>query len=412
MTDTGGAAITSGRDGSYRLASPSGIVTISITADGFSSKEVKNYTIYPRITTNLNTTLDPVSLRTFTVKGVITDACTGLRIHDAVIISNAGEIAISNDGFFSIDTPLGLSTIIVSRTDDADDQDDESYQFSSRTFLLTPYSNTIQNFSLTPSKSGTGLVSGIITDEVSGGVIPGARVESDTGSISYSQKDGTFKLFTSVCASSIVISHEGYLPATKPVTVLHGAATSIDVLLKPLGSISGIVRDVQTNTGIKDAYIALAEDRTISCKSSNDGSYVLHGINTGTYTLEVSHPCYLSESRLAIQVSAGNTNSEQFLLEASARATVHGAVCTFFTRRPIPFAFITSSNGASTTADANGIYSLELPACITSLTIQAPGFLPASIKIVSPADGETLELNAALLFWPFSVMSDRENKSY
>jgi hypothetical protein len=408
MTDTGGAAIASGRDGSYRLASPSGAATISISADGFSSKEIKNYTIYSHIATNLTISLAAASTETFPVKGVITDACTGIRIDNAVIVSNAGEIALSGDGFFSIDTPLGLSTILVSKADDQDDQDDESYQFSSKTFLLTPFSNTIQNFSLTPSKTGTGLVSGLIINEATGKAVAGAKIESDTGSISHSQKDGTFKLFTSVCASSIVTSLQGYIPATKLITVSQGTVTPLDIVLRPLGSISGFVNDNQTNMGIKDAHIALVENRTISCKSSDDGSYVLRGINTGIYTLEVTHPCYLPETRAAIQVTAGNTATEQFMVAASARATIHGSVRTFFARRPIPSALITSSTGASVATDADGIYTIDLPACTTSVTIRAPGFLPATKRNVFSAEGETLELNVGLLPWPFRLPADRD----
>jgi hypothetical protein len=408
MTDTGGAAIASGRDGSYRLASPSGAATISISADGFSSKEIKNYTIYPYIATNLTISLEAASTGTFPVKGVITDACTGIRIDNAVIVSNAGKIAISSDGFFSIDTPIGLSTIVVSRSDDADDADDESYQFSSKTFLLTPFSNTIQNFSLTHSKSGTGLVGGIITNNDTGDAVPNVKIEADTGSISYSQKDGTYKLYTSICTTSIFASREGFTPVTKAVIVSQGSITPLNIPMNPLGSIAGFVRDSHTNTGIKDARIGLADYRTVSCKSSDDGSYVLSGISTGTYTLEVSHPCYLPETRTAIQVTAGNTATEQFMLEASARATIHGSVRTFFARRPIPSALITSSSGASVATDADGIYTIDLPACTTSVTIRAPGFLPATKRNVSPAEGETLELNVGLLSWPFRRTADRE----
>jgi hypothetical protein len=412
MTDTGGAAIASGRDGSYRLASPSGAATISITADGFSSKEVREYTIYPYIATNLNISLDAAPSRTFPVKGVITDACTGIRINDAVIISNTGKIAISSDGFFSIDTPLGFSTLVVSAlvSEDIYDchVDSYDYQFNSRTFLLTPLSNTIQNFNLIPSKSITGLVSGIITNSLSGETITGVKVESDINAVSYSQKDGTYILYTSTCAASLSFSRSGFEPTATAISFLPDNTIDRDISMTPLGAIAGFVRDSHTNTGIKDARITLAEDKTVSCKSSDDGSYVLSGISTGTYTLEVSHPCYLPETRAAIQVSAGNTAAEQFMLEASARTTLHGSVTTFFAKRPIPSALITSSTGVSVTTDADGFYTIELPACTTSITIRAPGFLPATKRNVSPAEGETSELNVRLFPWPFRFLADRE----
>ena len=109
-TDLGGATISSGRDGSFRLPSPSGVVTITFSADGFTSKQVKKYTLYPYITTTLNVDLNTAPASRIAVKGIIKDACTGIRINDAVILSNGGEISVSSDGFYSIDTPLGLST--------------------------------------------------------------------------------------------------------------------------------------------------------------------------------------------------------------------------------------------------------------------------------------------------------------
>ncbi len=346
------------------------------------------------------------------MKGVITDACTGSRINDAVIISNAGKIAVSSDGFFSIDTPLGLSTLVVSAFLSEDiydcDKDSYGYQFSSRTFFLTPLSNTIQNFNLTPSKSIKGLVSGIITNSLSSETITGVKVESDINEVSYSQKDGTYTIYTSTCAASLSFSRSGFEPTATAISFVPDNTIVHDISMTPLGAIAGFVRDSHTNTGIKDSRITLAEDKTVSCKSSEDGSYVLHGISTGSYTLEVSHPCYLPESRAAIPVSAGNTTAEQFMLDSSERATVHGTVRGFFTRRPIPSALITSSTGASVTTDIDGSYSIELPACTTHITIRAPGFLPATKRNVSPAEGETSELNVRLLPWPFRFPADRE----
>ena len=412
MTTTGGAAISTGRDGSYRLASPSGTATISITADGFSSRQITLYTIYPYITTNINISLEEAPSRTLSVKGVITDACTGLRIDEAVIISNAGKITTSSDGFFSIDTPLGLSTLVVSAliSDDIYDCNSVSfnYQYSSRTFFLTPLANTVQNFNLIPSRSITGLISGTITDSLSGAVIAGVKVESDLNQISYSRQDGTYTLYASACTTSLSFARSGYEPTAIPIIFLPDNTVVKDIALPPLGVIAGVVRDSHTNTGIRDAQITLAEDQTVSCKSSQDGSFVLRGIRTGIYTLEVSHPCYLPESRAAIPVSAGNTTAEQFMLNSSERATVHGTVRVFFTRRPIPSALIASSTGASVTTGIDGSYSIELPACTTHITIRAPGFLPATKRNVSPAEGETSELNVRLLPWPFRFPADRE----
>ena len=134
------------------------------------------------------------------VKGIIKDACTGIRINDAIIISNAGEISASSDGFYSIDTPLGLSTLIVSA---------DGYQFSSQTFFLSPFSVKTYDFSLIPTTNGTGLIRGLITSRDTGTPLSGVRVEADNGAASFSTKDGTYKLYSSICTTALFASRQG-----------------------------------------------------------------------------------------------------------------------------------------------------------------------------------------------------------
>lgn len=399
LTDNGGAAISSEIDGSYRLASPSGPVTISITADGFSSKIIAPYTIYPFIQTNLSIPLKPASDLKVLVKGIINDICTGLRIDDAVIVSNAGKITMSEDGFFSIETPAGLSTLLVTK---------EGYQFSSRTFFLTPLANTIQNFSLIPSQTLNSLVSGIVTNCVSGEVLAGARIESNTNAVSFSQKNGFYTLYTSSCTRSLLITRPGFAPLTAPISFSEENRVTRDITLTPLGTIAGVVRDDYTAAGIKGALITLAENRIVSCTTEADGSYVLSNIAPGTYALEVSHPCYLSEMRTAVQVFEGQTTEEQFSLGTSARGIVQGSITAFFSRRPIPYACITTSYGLSTTADENGFYSLSLPTCATTINISASGFLSITKKNIQPSEIQPVELNVRLLPRLLSFFSAHE----
>lgn len=399
LTDNGGSAISSDIDGRYRLASPSGQVTISITADGFSSKIITPYTVYPFIQTNLSIPLNPSSDVMVLVKGIINDICTGIRIDGAIVVSNAGKIAVSDDGFFSIETPAGWSTLLVSQ---------DGYQFSSRTFFLTPISNTIQNFSLVPSQTLNGLVSGIITNSVSGEALSEVRIESDTNAVSYSQKNGFYTLYTSTCTRSLLITRPGFAPFTAPISFSDKNAITLHVPLTPLGAIAGVVRDGYTNTGIKGAHIALAGNRTVSCTTEADGSYVLSNIAAGMYSLEVSHPCYLSETRSTVQVFEGQATEEQFALGASARGIVQGSITAFFSRRPIPYASVTTSYGLSTTADENGFYSLSLPACATAINVSASGFLSVTKKNIQPSETQPVEVNIHLLPRLLSFFSAHE----
>ena len=395
-TDLGGATIASGRDGSFRLPSPSGLVTITVSANGFASKQITKYTITPYITTNLTINLDTASSARMAVKGIIKDACTGIRINNAIVLSNAGEISISTDGFYSIDTPLGLSTIVVSA---------DGYQFNSQTFFLSPFSIKTFDFSIIPSASGTGLVHGLITNATTGNPISGARIEADSGETSFSSKDGTYKLYTSICTTTLFVSRKGFAPLSKFVSVSKGTVTSRNFSMQPFAVISGFVRDRHTGSGINGATITLSEDPSVSCISSSDGSYVLKDLEPGTHTINISHPCYLSGTQEDIHVSAEASIEQDILLDAIAIATVQGAVVNIFNGRPIDDVMVSTGHGATAQTDNDGFYILDLPACRTDITMHSPGYLPLIKKNITPAPGEILELNTVLIPWPFHIFT-------
>jgi hypothetical protein len=396
-TDLGGATISSGKDGSFRLSSPSGTANLIISADGFSSKQIKNYSIYPYITTNLSIVLNKAPNTHTVVKGIIKDACTGIRINNAVIISNSGEISTSSDGFYSIDTPIGVSTIIVSA---------EGYQFASQTFFLSPFSTATRDFSLSPTMNGFGLVRGSITSSTTGDPIAGVRIEGDTGAISYSSKDGTYTLYTSICTTTLFSSQSGYSPVLIPVAVSKGIVTIRNFTMHPLGKISGTIRDSRMGCGIKDAMVTLQEVPGVSCKSSPDGSYMFADIEPGNYTIMATHPCYLSTAKADVVVSGSDLADQDIFMQASATGTVHGEVRVFVTGKPIPDVSVSSSYGAHVKTDANGFYLLELPVCPTDIIIRAPGYLPVNKKNINPADNADLELNAILIPWPFHFLTN------
>jgi large repetitive protein len=398
-TDLGGAAISSGSDGSFRLQSPSGRANLVISADGFSSKQIKNYPVYAYITTNLSVGLNTAPAAQIAVKGTIKDACTGIRIDNAVILSNSGDISTSSDGFYSIDTPLGISTLIVSA---------DGYQFSSQTFFLGPFSTKPYDFSLFPTANGAGLIRGLITDSITGAPIAGARLEGDVGGISSSSSNGTYKLYASVCTTALYISRDGYVPSVKPVSVIKGSATALNFSMVPLATITGTIRDNLLGYAVKGAMVTLKENPAVSATSSSDGSYILNDIAPGTYTLSVSHPCYLSTAQQDIVVSGNGAIEKDVFMEASAYGTVHGAVVNIFTGKPLSFAAVSTSYGARTETGADGLYALELPVCSTDIIIAAPGYLSVKRKNITPPSDSSLELNAILVPWPFHFLMNPE----
>jgi hypothetical protein len=225
LTDLGGAALTSDTEGNFLLPSPSGIATITVCAKGFASKVIKNYYIFSFIPTSLTISLDTAPAGTVQIEGVVRDACTGIRINNAIITANAGNVAATNDGFYSIETSPGVSTIIASA---------DGYQYRSTTVFSTPIVNKIVDFYLTPTPNGTGLVEGKIINSSTGTPLKGVRVDSNTGSISFSRWDGTYRLYTSICASSIGAALKGFTKQVKPIIVQQGSSKRLDFVLIPV----------------------------------------------------------------------------------------------------------------------------------------------------------------------------------
>jgi hypothetical protein len=76
-------------------------------------------------------------------------------------------------------------------------------------------------------------------------------------------------------------------------------------------------------------------------------------------------------------------------------------VHNIFTGKPIEAVLVSTGYGALSTTDPEGLYTFDLPLCRTDITIAAPGYLPFIRKNINPAVDDSLELNAALIPWPF-----------
>jgi hypothetical protein len=107
-------------------------------------------------------------------------------------------------------------------------------------------------------------------------------------------------------------------------------------------------------------------------------------------------------------VSGDNILEQDIILEAAGMGTVHGAVHNIFTGKPIETVVVSTGYGALSKTDPEGFYTLDLPLCRTDITIEAPGYLPFIRKNISPAADVSLELNAALIPWPFHLFMSQE----
>ena len=388
ITDLGGIT-TSGGDGYFKMMSPSGTATVTVAAHEFSSKTINTFFITPHRSQKLVVYLNKSASGTVPVKGIVRNVCKGSKINNAKIISTTEDSAAGNNGLFEIETMSGSSTLLSSA---------QGYQYAYKTVVLPalPVGATI-NFNLIPAQNGIGLLQGRITDSQTQEPLAGTRIEADKGGISFSKPDGTFLLFTSICTTRVIITREGFTPYQTSASVSFNSSTVLNVSLEPLGSIAGSIADNRTdNHAILGARISLDELPEIAAISSDNGSYMLKNIPPGLYTVSASHTCYVPVQH-AVSVDTGNHLQENFILAPSETGDLQGHITDKFSGLPLDKARISTDHGAYTESDAQGFYSLRLPGCPTTVTVDADGYFTRFKRNMLIEDNKTLNFDASLI---------------
>lgn len=199
------------------------------------------------------------------------------------------------------------------------------------------------NFVLTPDP---GTLSGQITDQSTGLVIPGASVEIRLGeatglSIASATTTpfGNFQISGLQPGSYTVIAKANhYATGVLGTSVESNGFSLANLALSPLfGAISGTVTDTAGHPiGANDTRIKLySKDGTLieTIFVEVDGTFLINGVSAGEYVLSVSSPFFETET-IGLTVRAGTTTSVQIQLTPQT-ATVIGTVKNSATSAPI-----------------------------------------------------------------------------
>lgn len=187
------------------------------------------------------------------------------------------------------------------------------------------------------------------------------------------------------------------------VVVADTQTINLIMLKSPPGQIAGRVVDIN-NQPVRYARVVATNDTdpllTVDVLTDPDGSFLMTRVPVGTYNVTVDSvpPGYtLPPVRPApdgvfrdVQVTSNQTTnlSEDFVV-APEPGTVSGTVYDNATNQPIANARIIATVGTQTRgetfSDANGQYTLSVPAGQYTLTATAPGYAPQSesVTIVS-----------------------------
>jgi len=390
-TDLGGLAITN-RDGFFRMLGPSGSALLTIAATGFESKAVQSFDVLPNQTVFLIDFLQQTSTTHLAASGIITDACTGERIINSAVVSMSGDLDLSADGFFSLDIPTGFTTLVATA---------EGYQCSYKNLSLIPLPQiTSLGLHLVPSRRGSGLLFGLVSDSVTGRLLEHARFESNTGAITFSRANGAYQLYTNLCTSYLDISLQGYDELQIPVSFTGSNTSSLNVQLKPRATLAGRVIDATDNHTIAGATLFISEQPEITSISGADGSYVISDVKPGRSTVNVARRCYLP-SQQSFDAVAGQNLILNIAITAQAYASIQGTVTDKFTHRPISGAQLATDSGAYGFTDDLGAFLLTVPACEAVLTITAEGYLPQTAAVHQLSEHDTEHIDCELIACPF-----------
>jgi len=268
FTDLGTIALTDDK-GYFTAVGPSGTATVTVAAQGYSSKTINNVEIHPLGLSSLTVVLNKtISGLTGQISGTVRDACSGQQLAGTNISSSNGKFLQPTDGTYKFTAPPGYTALLACS---------EGYQCGQQTAKrgFLPF-GAVVNFSLVPLVRGIGTVSGAIIDAETGQPVAGARIATDTHDITFSDSAGTYSLQASPCASLLTINSNGYKPYSAAVTISAGIVTDRDAALEPLTSciVSGTVKSFFT--GLPVAGAQLRTDSADIAASDASGAYSLN----------------------------------------------------------------------------------------------------------------------------------------
>jgi len=387
FTDLGGIGVTND-NGYFYLTSPSGYTSVTVTADAFVTKISDEILLEPGTLHNLVFYIKESLAKKVSTQGNIYNACTGARLNNATVLSTTGDIATTTNGSYSVPVSTGPATIVATAF---------HYQSAYTTKVITPWEmNDSIHFNLLPSENGYGLIYGFIIDKQSTDPIAYAKITSDTGTISFSNDSGAFLLYTSICCSSITVTKYGYTSSYLPILVSSNTKTLRNILLEPLSSISGLVYDSTDNHTVHNASLYIDELPMVQSTSNTNGLFLFDNIPQGTYTVTVTHDCYLPLS-FSVSVEPGEIYSRNVFLEPTATTTLSGFITNRKTGYPIECAQVNTNHGSEALTDQNGFFSLTVPVCPTTITFSADHYITQKIQYISLLENDVPEIEIRLV---------------
>ena len=136
---------------------------------------------------------------------------------------------------------------------------------------------------------------------------------------------------------------------------------TVAALAKPgdaTGAVSGTITESAFGTPVGGATVTLSPGARASV-SNSAGTYFFADLAPGTYSLSVTRPGYVTQTRTDVVVTAAANRVDNFILVAAGTATLRGTVSDPLTGRPLAGATITTNPGGYTAlSGTDGTYTI------------------------------------------------------
>lgn len=245
-----------------------------------------------------------------------------------------------------------------------------------------------------------GFITGVITDASSAplaGVSVNLQSSSGTGASLITDGNGSFSAARLIGGTYIVeVSRSGYISRTlTDVSLPDGQTRRVDLaLVLATGSISGVARQADTNTGVAGATVTATSTTgtEFSAVTASDGSYALNLMPPGSYVVNVSASGYGVANPIQTELTADvlTVTGADITGLIPNDAVISGVITNFSGGSPLTGVQVTAQGPAgagSVITATNGSYS------IPNL---APGRYEVSVQLASfRSDRFTLDVPAS-----------------
>lgn len=327
------------------------------------------------------------------VRGVITDAKTGVPLADVIVTfpgKTVTDLITDDTGrYTTYNFPVGPLEISAKK---------ENYQPGQARIEVIPGKETTINFKLVPIEQ-IGKFTGTVTDDKNKPLLASISFEGTTlPNVATEPLSGKFDLQLPPDVYTVKVVANGFNPQAKRIRVVNRRTTRVDFKLTPIQTFGTLMGKIESVDGKPVAgIISFETSKTRPIAANPDTGQFEDKVEPGTYRVKAMAAGYEPVTATVTVQSGGMTLQNFQLAPLQTSGTLQGTVVDAKTGKGL-YAVISSPNGefSNIVADPDsGNFVQKMPAGKYTVKAAAPNY-KAEEKEVTIANGQTTELKFEL----------------